>query len=304
MVGLGTFSPLAGIRHTANASARKATVSIVRNEKAVSNRGVIDQEELSLMLHRALFSAVGEENVRRAWVTLGIEKHDVVGIKVNSNPNAFPRFVRSSVAYALSDSLIKAQIIPPGNIIIYDRYTSELEDVGYRVNTSDTQIRCFGADENIGFAPDEGITRIVTDMCTKIINISALKTLDNQFAASLTLKNHIGSLPPDQMPKCHDNTELITLISTKPSIKNRTILAVCDGLRGTYKRGVPWYWKGIIMSCDPVAVEYAAHQVINEKRSAENSEPLAFPDYVRLADTKYGLGICNPANMEIISETM
>ena len=72
--------------------------------------------------------------------------------------------------------------------------------------------------------------------------------------------------------------------------ENKTVLGVCDGLRGTYKRGVPWYWSGIIMSRDQVAAETVALAAINEKRLLEGETALDMPPYVTRADTVHGLG--------------
>ena len=108
------------------------------------------------------------------------------------------------------------------------------------------------------------------------------------------------TLPPNQMSRCHGNTEFITQVCASPSIKNKTVLGVCDGQRGNYKRGAPWYWKGIIVSRDQVAAEYTALQVINEKLIKEKERPNSVPSYVKLAETAYKLGTCNPGNIETV----
>ena len=293
IIGLGMVSGSLPV----NGKTGKSTVAIIRNERSISNRSVADEKQVMLMVDTALFMITGKQKQDQAWFSLGVTGEDIVGIKVNSINNAFPSFDRSKVAYAISRSL--SSVVPSNNIIIYDRYTAELTHAGYRANDSSSGVRCIGADEGAGFHPGEGITRIVTDLCTKIINVPALKTLDTAFAASLFIKNHVGSLPPDEMPRGHDNQEFIASLSALPSLKNKTILGVCDGLRGTYKRGVPWYWRGIIMSHDLIAAEYVAHQVINEKRILEKENPLKFPAYVTTAEMKYGIGTCNPANIDI-----
>ena len=124
------------------------------------------------------------------------------------------------------------------------------------------------------------------------------------FVGSLCLKNHIGSLMTSDMPRCHGNTRFITEVCARPSIRDKTVLAMCDGLRGNYKRGVPWFWHGIIMSRDPVAAEYTALQTINEKLKAENEQPNALPSYVKLAESEYKLGTCDPAKILIEKAVM
>ncbi len=58
------------------------------------------------------------------------------------------------------------------------------------------------------------------------------------------------------------------------------------------------------MSRDPVAAEYTALQVINEKRVMEKEEPLSAPSYVKLAESKHGLGTCDPAKIDIVKTVM
>ena len=160
-------------------------------------------------------------------------------------------------------------------------------------------VRCFGTEDGGGFDNSQEITKIVTDACTKLINVPTLKAFGKPYAASLCLKNHIGSLPPSFMPRCHTHIEYITQVNAQPAIKDKTVLALCDGLRGNYERGVPWFWKGIIAGTDPVAVEYTALQIIGDKLKAEGKPSLAVPSYVTMADTKYGLGTADPDRMDV-----
>lgn len=275
----------------------KSKIAVVRNERAIDNRNVCNKQEARLMLDKALYTITGKNNVKDAWTSLGITGEDFVGIKVNCNGAAFPLYAHLELVYALCDSL--SSIVPMNNIIIYERYTSELTRAGFKANKSNSGVRCFGTNEGGGFHPREELTRIITDECTKIINFPSLKTFEGNFAGTLFLKNHIGSLQPSHMPRCHGNTIFCTEVNARPSIKDKTILAVCDGLRGTYKRSTPWYWAGIIMGSDPVAAEYTALKVINEKRRQEKLKELNIPSYVKNADTKFKLGTCDPSKIDI-----
>ena len=128
--------------------------------------------------------------------------------------------------------------------------------------------------------------------------------IEGEFAGTLFLKNHIGSLQPSHMSRCHGNTIFCTQVNARSSIREKTVLAVCDGLRGTYKKSEPWYWAGIIMGRDPVAAEYTALKIINEKRKAENVSEMKIPSYVKSAETKYSLGTCDPAKIDITEIVM
>ncbi len=299
VIGLGLASSF--ITKTYGAPV-KSKIAIVRNEHAIDNRNNCNRDAARLMLDKALFEITGQNNVKDAWISLGVNMQDVVGIKVNCNTASFPLYAHPELVYSLCDSL--SIIVPRNNIIIYERYTSELTRAGFKANKSNSDVRCFGGDEGDGFHPSEELTNIITDKCSKIINFPSLKTFGGDFPATLFLKNHIGSLPPSHMSRCHSNTIFCTEVNARPSIKNKTILAVCDGLRGTYERSTPWYWAGIIMGRDPIAAEYTALRIINEKRRQEKLSEFDIPSFVKNAETKFNLGTCEPSKIDIVNFVM
>jgi len=287
--------------NTVTAAPGKAIVAVVRNGKAISDRNECNRAEVRRMIDTALGTVTGKTAAKEAWAALGVTKDDVVAVKVNCNSWTFLLSTHPDLVYALTDSL--SEVVPANNIIIYERYTNELGRAGYRTNTGPSGVRCFGTEQGGGF-DSGGLTKIVTDAATKVINVPSLKAVDGDFGASLFLKNHIGTIPPNQMANCHGNALFCDQVCAQPDLKDKTVLAVCDGLRGTYKRGVPWYWKGIIMSRDQVAAEYTAHQVINEKRIAGRDRPIGLPSYVTKADTVYRLGTSDPAMIDIVKKEL
>lgn len=283
---------------TVSGAPQKSSVITVRNEKAISGRNVCDEKEAARMLENALGALTGKKNPREIWAALGVKPNDVVAVKLNCNSAAYPLYSHPELVNVLCASL--SSVVPPNNIILYERYGSELEKAGFKMNKSDSGVRCMGGGDGAGYHPDEGLTRIITDTCTRLINFCSLKVHDEkEFLTTLFLKNHIGSLVPDNMRKCHGNIGILAEINSRPSIKNKTVLNLCDGLRGTFKPGNPWFWSGILVSRDPVAAEYTAWQVINEKRKEEGAEPLHVPSYVQAADTEFKLGTCNPERIEL-----
>lgn len=294
--GLGAASlPLATESDAEAAPGGRSRVAVVTNQKAVSNRNVVDRGEARRMIDRALQIVTGKTVAKDAWAALGVTGADVVGIKVNCNTWTFLLHTHPELVYALCDSL--SAVVPANNLIIYERYSSELSRSGYTVNTGARGVRCFGNDDGPGFRGE--VTRIVTDLCTKIINVPTLKGVEGDFAGSLFLKNHIGSIPVEHMTNCHGNADYCTEVCSRASIRNKTVLALCDGLRGTWKRGTPWYWGGIIMSRDQIAAECTALSVIDEKRTREGERALGIPGYVRRAGTA-GLGTADPSRIEVV----
>jgi len=297
VLGLSAAAHALPALNMAFAETGKVKVAHVRDERAISSRNVCDPKEARIMIARGLETITGATEESAAWNALGVTKQDVVAIKVNCNSWTFLLHTHPELVNALAESL--QTVITPGNIVIYERRTSELSRCGYQANTGAQGVRCYGNDDGGGYDSDEELTKTVTDRCTKIINFPTLKCVEGEFGGSLFLKNHIGSLMDSDMPNCHGNAVFCTEVCARPSIKNKTVLGICDGLRGTYKRGTPWYWSGIIMSRDQIAAEWVALTVINEKRRQETLGEIALPGYVKMAETRYGLGTCNPEKIDV-----
>ncbi len=276
----------------------KSRVILAQNPQAVNQRNQCNQEEVTALFNKGLFALTGAADSAHAWSALGLVANDVVAVKVNCNNWTIDLRPHQELVNALCQSL--NSVIALNRIIIYERCNSDLEDGGFKINKSGTGVRCFGNDDGGGYHPQERLTRIITDTASKIINLASLKCVESDFGVSLFFKNHIGSLMDKDMSKCHGDPDFLAEVSSRPSIKQKTILNLCDGLRGTYRRGVPWYWAGVIMGKDPVTSEYAAIQVINEKRRMESVSPLDIPDHLRIAEKKYQLGTWNPSKIEIV----
>jgi len=293
---VGTFSLLKGA--LAGAAPVKSRVILAQDPKAINQRNQCNQEEVAALFNKALLALTGAADSAHGWAALGLVPTDVVAVKVNCNTWTLDLRPHQELVQALCRSL--NSVIALNQIIIYERSNSELEEGGFKINKTGTGVRCFGNDDGGGYHPQEKLTRIITDTASKIINLASLKCVESDFGVSLFLKNHIGSLMNKDMSKCHGDPDFLAEVNARPSIKNKTILNLCDGLRGTYRRGVPWYWAGIIMGKDPVTSEYAAIQVINEKRRMENIPMLEIPDHLRIAEKKYQLGTWNPSKIEIL----
>jgi len=276
----------------------KSRVVIAMNPRAINNRNQCDVAETNKLFDDALYSLTGKNTAVDAWGALGLNAKDIVAVKVNCNSWTIDLSPHKALIDALCFSM--GAVIPLNNIIVYERTSGDLEEGGFKQNTSNAGVRCFGADEGGGFDPTQRLTRILTDTCTKIVNLASLKCVEGDMAASIFFKNHIGSLLQEDMPKCHSDQDFMAEVSSRPAIKNKTILNLCDGLRGTYKRGVPWYWKGIVMSKDAVAGEAAAIGVMNEKRKVESEKPLDLPESLLIADKKYKLGNSDPKRIDVV----
>ncbi len=280
-----------------SAAAGKSRVVLARNAKAINERNEADAKETARLFDQALLATTGQKTVVDSWKTLGLRPDDVVAIKINSDNWTIGLRPHPELVTALCLSL--QSVIPASHIIVYDNISENMKEGNFAVNGSGSGVRYTGTDRD-GFDAEERLTKIITATATKIINLASLKCVDGDLLVSLLLKNHIGSLVPEDMPKCHNNPDFLAGVCARPSIRNKTILNIVNGLRGSYRRGVPWYWGGIIMGTDPLATEMAAFAVINEKRVLEKVAPLPMPEHLKIAEKKYGLGTTDPAKIQQI----
>lgn len=145
-----------------------------------------------------------------------------------------------------------------------------------------------------------------------VINVPALKSHDvAQNAITVALKNHYGSCNPSSL--CGNITGMLT-VNADAYIKARTCLVVTDALRGTYNGGPgesPQYWNTypsatpnlLMFTTDPVTNEYWARSIINTERAARGMAAKTCPWVEQAAAAPYSLGICDPAQMQVVEPT-
>jgi hypothetical protein len=279
-----------------SAATARSRVVLARAPGAIDERNQADAEKTARLFDRALLALTGQKTAADAWKTLGLRAGDVVAVKINCNRWTIDLSPQPELVTALCRSL--QTVIPANRIIVYDNDSAALTASNFVINRSASGVRYTGTDQGDGFDAQSRLTKIVTDSATKIINLASLKCADGDLVASLLLKNHIGSLLPEDMPKCHKDADFLAGVCARPAIKDKTILNMVAGLRGTFRRSVPWYWSGIILGTDLLAVEMSAIGVMNEKRALEKVEPLPVPEHVKIAEKKYGLGTTDPAKIE------
>ncbi len=280
----------------ADAPATKTRVVLARNPKAIDGRDHCDAAEAARLFDRSLLALTGAKTAAEAWKALGVAPGDTVAIKVNCNNWTIHLSPKPELVAALCRSL--QSLLPAGRIIVFDNDAGAMREAGI------VPSRLAGArvvsTEGGGFDGAQRLTDLLVRDATKVINLASMKTVDERdFIVSLLLKNHIGSLVPEDMPKCHGDHDFLAGVGARPAIRDKTVLNMVSGLRATYRRGVPWYWAGIVLGRDPLAVETAAIGVINEKRKAEGLAALPLPRYLAIAEEKYKLGTCDMARIDM-----
>jgi uncharacterized protein (DUF362 family) len=307
----------------------KSCVAIVNHKQMINSHGLINTKSGRQSVDEALLLLTQKRDIKDAWLQIfpNLKPKDTIGLKINcANPKC-P--THPEIVYAIADSMIGSLDVNPNNIIIWDRSISELKKAGYIINQSGKGIRCLGNIENFDFnqliygvPQDEtgigydkshvidigdGITtylsKILTRMCTYLINVPVLK--DHSMAGiTLSLKNHYGSI--DLPHFCHDNDcdPFVAIINAAPQIRDKTRLIICDAAYVIYTGGpggLPQaQYSSILAAKDPVALDYTGMQIINKYREQNNKTPVtpAMAIHVTTAQKK-GLGTCNPDNIQV-----
>ena len=298
----------------------KSTVVIAQNA-AISNAvGQARQEKVQKMLDAAVSRATGASSVSAAWRKL-FNPNDTVGIKVNCLRSA-GKYLSShpELVNCIVKGLVGARI-PTEQIIVWDRYNSELQNAGYEINRNGRGVKYYGTDaEGVGYSSEllisglvaSKISKILSTYCTAIINVPVLKD-HNIAGVTLSLKNFLGAI--NDPNKYHDNINpSVADLNASPLIKEKTKITICDALKAIYDYGpgyhpqYTWDYNGLLVSTDPVAIDQIGATIIEKKREEAGLPSLAHagrpPDYIAIAaDAEHKLGTNDPEKIELVHLT-
>jgi uncharacterized protein (DUF362 family) len=276
---------------------------VVASRASVADSGKVNASEIAKLLNESVVAATGKADTRAAWKNL-FSPQDVVGIKVNGlagrGLSSHPELVA-----AIVDGLASAGV-PKDKIIVWDRTEHDVMAAGFalagingaRVLATDSP--GIGYETEIEFSGEVGscFSRIISRMCTAIINVPVLK--DHDLAGvSLGMKNFYGAIHNPN--KYHDNNcdPYVADLCAHPFIVKKLRLVVCDGLKAQYHGGPAlrpqWAWPAgtLIVGRDPVAVDRVGLEIIERKRKEAGMKPLKVagrePKYIWTA-AKRGLG--------------
>ena len=286
------------------ASENKSRVVIGRAEKLLSAEGSEYIELVRKGVDQSIMTLAGGLTPQEAWNKI-IKKDDVVGLKVTYERTK----TDYHLIYAVANSLIDAGL-PPENIIIFERADYDLTLGNHKINRTNKGIKCFGIvkDEWHGatYESDEfhpriydiagskmQICKIVTDMCSVIINMPVVKRM-GLAGFSTAMKNHFGCInSPIDLHGMNINKH-IAVLNTLPPIKNKTRLIICDAIKNF--GGSHIGTGSIIMSRDPVALDYTAKGILEKHLKREISPK---PSFIDIA-AELGVGVNDPKKIEWI----
>jgi len=289
----------------------KTRVVLVRKRSVLTGEHSLNKAVADEMLTEALLRLTDTSTPERAWGKL-FRPDDIVGVKVNALGGK--RIATHPVVVDAIVTGLKRAGVPENSIVVWDRLSEELQKAGYRINRSQTGVRCYGTDTNYEPEPELSgsigscFSKIISSHCTALISVPVLK--DHDLAGvSISLKNFYGAIHNPN--KYHDNNcdPYIADVNKHHYIRDKLRLIVCDAITILYQGGPaykPQYSKnfcGVLVSRDPVALDTIGIQLIEDVRSEKGLVSLKEvgrePVHVSTA-AKQGLGTDNLSKIDFI----
>ncbi len=304
---------------TAASSAQRSRVIHLNSANAFNlQTGQADYQTVNVMVQTGICHVTGEVTPIQAWQRL-VGPDDRVGIKINCLGQ--PGFVNNPALLRVLKEHLLAAGVAAQNIVVFDRYNSHLTGGGFNIGQPPDSTWVMATQGSGGPGYDPSVTqsfnpakggaaesapcsKIVTQQITKMINVPILKTHGGS-GVTLALKNiafgifqHTGS--------AHDNgcNPYIPAMCSSPVIRQKTILTVLEGLKGQYEGGpsgkpqFQWAQGSILMSTDPVAVDFLGAGLINQARQQNGRGPIS-NDHIKHIFTAAQMGLGRASEAEI-----
>jgi uncharacterized protein (DUF362 family) len=296
------------------AALSKSRVVIARDALLRSTGTTVDSRRMLTLLDRAMQAFFDRDNPNETWKKL-VRPGERVGLKVNALGG---RGLSSNLQLveAICERLQEAGI-KASDIVVWDRDSDELEHVGFHVATGGNRVQCFGTDR-VDYEQElvthgsvgSRLSKILTQRCDVLINVPVLKDHDGA-GVTIALKNMYGVIHNPN--KYHPNgcNPYIADLNMLPEIRTKMRLTICDATTASYEGG-PGYkpeysWKnnGLMVSQDPVALDYTGWQIIERKRAEKGLKTLEgdkrAPHYIATAaDAQHRLGTNDPRRIAVV----
>jgi uncharacterized protein (DUF362 family) len=290
----------------------KSKLVISRDAKLRPSKASVDPTRLLNVLDRAMQAVYDSDSPLEAWKKVA-RPGETVGLKVNclaGKGNA----TRAELVDAICERL---QQVGVRDIIIWDRLNADLESARFRIVERGSGIRCFGNDV-LGYESELAtfgsvgslLSRILTQACDAVINLPVLK--DHGIAGvTIALKSMFGAIHNPNKYHLNAGDPYVADVFMLPPIRQKVRLHICDATTAQYEGGpsyMPqwtWPYNGLLVSRDPVALDYTGWQIIEKKRAAMGMKSLRElkrePTYIATAaDSRHRLGTNDANRLEVV----
>lgn len=290
----------------------KSRIVIARDEKLRTSATGLDTTRLLKMLDRSMQAFFDCDTPSDAWRRV-VRPGEVVGLKVNCLSGK-GNSTRVELVEAVAERL---QQVGVKDIVIWDRLNTDLESARFRIVERGPGVRCFGND-TLGYEDEltmfgsvgSLLARTLTQVCDAVINLPVLK--DHGIAGvTIALKNMFGAIHNPNKYHITAGDPYIADVNMLSPIRRKVRLTICDATTAQYEGGpsfMPqwtWPYNGLIVSADPVALDYTGWKIIEKKRAEMGMKSLREmkrePSYIsRAADADHRLGTNDPKRIEML----
>ena len=302
-----------------SAPAAKSRVVVARHPMLRGAGSAVDPGRIQTLLDRAIQALFLRDDPPEAplaaWRRL-VRPGDRVALKVNTLGG---RGISSNLELveAICDRLRQAGI-KPGDIVVWDRDSDEMERAGFKLSIGGDRVQCFGTDR-VGYEEDlaaygsvgSRLSKILTRYTNVLINVPVLKDHDGA-GITIALKNMFGVIHNPN--KYHPNgcDPYVADLNMLPEIRSRMRLTICDATTAMFDGGPgfkperSWKCNSLLVSEDPVALDATGWQIIERKRAEKGLKTLEAeqraPRYISTAaDNEHRLGNCDPSRIEVVN---
>jgi uncharacterized protein (DUF362 family) len=285
---------------------------VIAHDAALRPSGTApDPNRVLALLDRAMQACFDRDKALEAWKKI-VTPGQTVGLKVNCLGG---RGISTSTVLvdAICERLQQAGIRQE-NIVVWDRSESDLEEGGYRARQ---KMRVVGND-SAGFEDDLAVfgqvgsrlTNTVTRTCDVIINLPVLKD-HGVTGMTAAMKNFYGAVHNPNKYHPNGGNPYVADVNMLEPIRRKVRLHICDALTVQYEGGPSFRPQfnakhdTLLISRDPVALDYNGWQIIERKRAEKGLPSLTaagrVPAYIATAaDANHRLGTNDPHQMHVV----
>jgi uncharacterized protein (DUF362 family) len=294
------------------AATRPSRVVTAREPMVRTAGSAPDSARVLKALDHALQACFEVDSPTESWRRVA-RPGETVGLKVNCLAGRGAS-TRVALVEAICERLQQAGI-PRRNIIIWDRLNADLESAGFHIESRADRIRCLGNDE-LGYGNELAVfgqagsllSNAVTQLCDVVINLPVLKD-HGIVGVTMALKNLFGAIHNPNKYHINAGDPYVADVNMLEPIRRKVRLHICDAIVAQYEGGpsyMPqWAWpaNALMVSRDPVALDFAGWQIIERKRAEKGVPPLKDakrePAYIATAaDAAHRLGTNDPRQIQ------
>jgi uncharacterized protein (DUF362 family) len=310
-------------RFTRHIDPTMSRVVVARDPALHSVSGELNEKRIFKLLDRAIAAYTEREKPVEAWRRILPQggSNSVIGLKINGG-GGMGIATHGALVLAVVERLRQAGV-RPGNIVVWDRASEDVEACGLTINTDRTHVRCIGSDLSgyedqpvaeepitYGAAANARLSKILTRQCDMVIGLPIL-TDHSTAGVSFAMKNMSGVVQhPEELDAAGCNPGLADL-NLVPAIRRKVCFTIGDAIAPYHGSGSPlnsadlWRSDALIIAEDRVAADFTAWQMIERKRAQAGLPTLAAerraPLYIATAaDSAHNLGFNTSAQIDLV----